>query len=315
MDFTSFLTPMERLRDCDLCPRECRADRFSGSLGYCKSGATFSISSICIHKGEEPAVSREKGICNIFFSHCNLQCIYCQNFQISDNRTEGSTMEMSLEEVIRQVTAILDGGINKVGFVSPSHFIPQVQSIINTLRSLGYDPVFVYNTNGYDKAESLRLLEGMIDVYLPDLKYMDPGLGVEYSDAPGYPEVASMALKEMFRQKGAVLHLCDDGTAESGIIIRHLVLPGHTENSIKVLNFIASELSPKLHVSLMSQYYPTPGVSCHPELKNVVSVEEYGMVVDEMERLGIYNGWIQELDSASHYRPDFEREVPFGNEK
>jgi putative pyruvate formate lyase activating enzyme len=315
MDFTRFLAPMERLRDCDLCPRDCHADRFSGFLGYCKSSATFSISAICIHKGEEPGISGEKGICNIFFSHCNLQCIYCQNFQISDNRTDGSTMEMSLEEVIRQVTAILDSGIHKVGFVSPSHFIPQVQIIINTLWSLGYDPVFVYNTNGYDKVESLMLLEGMIDVYLPDLKYMDSGLGIEYSDAPGYAEVATLALKEIYRQKGAVLHLSDDGTAESGIIIRHLVLPGHAENSIKVLNFIASELSPKLHVSLMSQYYPTPKVSCHPVLKNVVSGEEYEHVAEEMDRLGICNGWIQELGSAEHYLPDFEREDPFGNEE
>ncbi|MCX6249084.1 MAG: 4Fe-4S cluster-binding domain-containing protein [Bacteroidetes bacterium] len=312
MDLTPFLDPLEKLHDCDLCPRECTADRFSEDLGYCKSNASFCISSICIHHGEEPAISGEEGICNLFFAHCNLQCIYCQNYQISDNRLAVSSDAMELEEVIRQVSGFLDAGITRVGFVSPSHFIPQVMIIIRCIESLGYKPVWVYNSNGYDKPSTLRLLEGMIDVYLPDLKYMESTLAGEYSDAPDYPEMASMALKEMFRQKGAVLHTGKEGTAESGIIIRHLVLPGHAGNSLKVINFIAEELSPKIHVSLMSQYYPTLMVSCHPVLQNKVSPEEYATVVNEMERLGMENGWIQELSSADHYRPDFEKDQPFG---
>jgi len=218
---------------------------------------------------------------------------------------------MELDEVIRQVTTILDSGINRVGFVSPSHFIPQVKIIIQCIESLGYDPVWVYNSNGYDKPETLRSLEGMIDVYLPDLKYMESALAGEYSDAPDYPEVAASALKEMFRQKGAILHSGKDGTAESGMIIRNLVFPGQIQNSLKVLNFIAEELSPKLHISLMSQYYPTPRVSCHPRLNTTVSVEEYSIIVAEMDRLGMNHGWIQELSSSSHYRPDFESRHPF----
>ena len=313
MDFTSFLEPLGKLHDCDLCPRECHADRFSEKLGHCKSDASFNISSICIHHGEEPAISGENGLCNIFFTHCNLQCIYCQNYQISDNRISGKSTVMELNEVIRQVTKILDSGINRVGFVSPSHFIPQVKIIIRCIQSLGYDPVWVFNTNGYDKPDTLRSLKGMINVYLPDFKYMEPALAGEYSDAPDYPEVATRALKEMFRQKGAILHTGKDGTAESGMIIRHLVLPGHKENSLKVLNFIAGELSPDLHISLMSQYYTTPRVSNHPKLKNTVSAEEYSVIVSEMDRLGMYNGWIQELSSASNYRPDFEKQHPFGN--
>lgn len=313
MDFTSFLEPLGKLHDCDLCPRECHEDRFSEKLGYCKSDASFNISSICIHKGEEPAISGENGICNIFFTHCNLQCIYCQNYQISDNRISGKSTVMELEEVIRQVTKILDSGINRVGFVSPSHFIPQVKIIIRCIQSLGYNPVWVFNTNGYDKPDTLRSLEGMIHVYLPDFKYMEPILADEYSDAPDYPEVAARALKEMFRQKGAILHTGKDGIAESGMIIRHLVLPGHNENSLKVLNFIAEELSPELHISLMSQYYPTHRVNCHPKLKNTVPGKEYALIVSELDRLGMYNGWIQELGSASNYRPDFEKEHPFGN--
>ena len=311
MDFTSFLEPLGKLHDCDICPRECHEDRFTEKLGYCKSDTSFNISSICIHKGEEPAISGGNGICNIFFTHCNLQCIYCQNYQISDNRISGKSTVMELDEVIRQVTKILDSGINRVGFVSPSHFIQQVKIIIRCIQSLGYDPVWVYNTNGYDKPETLRSLEGMINVYLPDFKYMEPWLACEYSDAPDYPEVASRALKEMLRQKGATLHVGKDGTAESGMIIRHLVLPGHTENSLKVLNFIAEELSPDLYISLMSQYYPTPRVRCHPKLKNTVTEEEYTMIASAMEKFGMENGWIQELSSESHYRPDFESEHPF----
>jgi putative pyruvate formate lyase activating enzyme len=311
MDFTSFLKPLEQLHDCDLCPHECHVDRFSAKLGYCKSDASFNISSICIHKGEEPAISGAGGICNIFFTHCNLQCIYCQNFQISDNLASVTSTRLELEEVIRQVKVILDSGINRVGFVSPSHFIPQVKIIMKCILSMGYKPVWVYNSNGYDKAETLRSLEGMIDVYLPDFKYMEPALAGEYSDAPDYPEMAARSLKEMFRQKGAILHLAQDGTAESGIIIRHLVLPGHIENSLKVLKYISEELSPKLHISLMSQYYPTPRVSCHPKLKNTVSAEEYAIVVSQMDWLEMYNGWIQELSSAAHYRPDFNGDHPF----
>lgn len=311
MDLTSFPDPLHLLHDCDLCPRNCHADRFTTSLGYCESDASFHISSICIHKGEEPVISGNKGICNIFFTHCNLQCIYCQNYQISDNTISAKSTAMDLEEVIRQITMILDSGINRVGFVSPSHFVPQMMILIHTVESLGYKPVWVYNSNGYDKPETLRSLEGLIDVYLPDFKYMDSNLAGEYSDAPDYPEMASLAIKEMFRQKGAVLHLDENDNALSGMIIRHLVLPGHTGNSLKVLNFIAGELSPKIHISLMSQYFPTPKVSCHPKLGNTVSAEEYAVIVAEMDRLSLDNGWIQELDSALHYRPDFDEAHPF----
>ena len=311
MDYTPFLTPLEELNNCSFCPRNCHANRFSSKLGYCRSGASFNISSICIHRGEEPVISGKDGICNIFFTNCNLQCIYCQNWQISTNRAGRNSTEMSLENVIRDITSILDMGINMIGFVSPSHFIPQVKIIIHVLNSLGYNPVKVYNTNGYDKPEIIKSLDGIIDVFLPDFKYMDTSLSEEYSDADDYPQVASLAIREMYRQKGSVLHLGENETTESGIIIRHLVLPGHVENSLKVLRFIAHELSPKLHISLMSQYNPTQEVSCHPYLKRPLKQEEYNVVIDEMNNLGFSNGWIQELESRENYQPDFHRKHPF----
>ena len=225
MNFDAFITPPDELEDCALCPRNCHANRLAGKTGYCKSDASFNIASICIHRGEEPAISGTDGICNIFFDHCNLQCIYCQNHQISNNSSNRTIHHADLDKVISRITAILDLGINRVGFVSPSHFIPQMKVIINIIQSLGYKPVWVYNTNGYDKPETLRTLEGIIDVYLPDFKYRDSGLARKYSGAGDYPEIAAKALREMYRQKGAALIVDDNHAAESGIIVRHLVLP------------------------------------------------------------------------------------------
>ena len=311
MNFDAFITPPDELEDCALCPRNCHANRLAGKTGYCKSDASFNIASICIHRGEEPAISGTDGICNIFFDHCNLQCIYCQNHQISNNSSNRTIHHADLDKVISRITAILDLGINRVGFVSPSHFIPQMKVIINIIQSLGYKPVWVYNTNGYDKPETLRTLEGIIDVYLPDFKYRDSGLARKYSGAGDYPEIAAKALKEMYRQKGAALIVDDNHAAESGIIVRHLVLPGHVSNSLHVLKFLSEELSPRIYVSLMAQYYPTKNVENHPKLGRGITETEYLQVVEEMEKLGMFNGWIQEFDSSEFYRPDFDHPHPF----
>jgi putative pyruvate formate lyase activating enzyme len=311
LNYQELLKPLEDLRACRICPRNCNADRFSKKLGYCKADASFSISSIFAHQGEEPVISGDKGICNIFFTNCNLQCIYCQNHQISCNSLDYSARKLELKDVLRQVLQIMSTGINHVGFVSPSHFIPQVKAIINALRSLGLDPVFVYNTNGYDTTESIRGLEGFIDIYLPDFKYADKEIGRKYSDVKDYPETALSALKEMYRQVGADLPLDKNGYARKGMIIRHLVLPGHPENSINVLKTIARELSCEIHISLMSQYYPTYQVNKHEFLGRTLNPEEYERVTDELEELGFENGWVQEMSSAENYRPDFEKEEPF----
>jgi len=311
MSFEAFLAPLKELENCSICPRDCHADRYSADLGYCKSDASFNIASICIHRGEEPVISGKKGICNIFFTNCNLQCLYCQNHQITDRTIDRVAYQMSLEEVITRITEILDLGINMVGFVSPSHFIPQMRVIRDVIHSLGYRPIWVFNTNGYDKVATIRALEGLIDVYLPDYKYRDLLLARNLSDVNDYPEVAAFALKEMYRQKGSSLILNEDGVAESGIVIRHLVLPGYVENSLEVLRFIANELSPRLHISLMSQYYPTPKVRFHNNLKRNITHTEYRKVIREMDSLGMYNGWLQEFTSTGHYAPDFRKKHPF----
>lgn len=296
---------------CTLCPRECGVNRFTGPLGYCKSNAGFGISSICIHKGEEPVISGSKGICNVFFSHCNLQCIYCQNHEISCNDHPAIFPEQNFETIIDRICKTLEETENILGFVSPSHFVPQIMAIIHGLHAAGKHPTIVYNTNGYDKVETLKMLEGLVDIYLTDFKYMDSALAKQYSQAHNYPEIASVALKEMYRQKGVVLIVTDDGIAESGIIVRHLVLPDAVKQSINVLEFIAADISPKLHISLMSQYFPTSLVKNHPKLHRTISNDEYEKVVDAFYSLGFYHGWVQDLNSHSSFRPDFSKDQPF----
>ena len=303
-------TDLLDIRNCSCCPRECGADRSSDKQGWCHSNDQIMISSICAHRGEEPVLSGRNGICNIFFTHCNMQCIYCQNYQISRNYSQG-WLFTQLDEVIAEIEDILNGGARGVGFVSPSHCLPQMLQIIDTLKARGHRQPYVFNSNGYDKAEVVRSLEGIIDVYLPDLKYMDEKLGREYSDAKNYPEIATAAIREMYRQKGANIYLDDDEVIHSGLIIRHLVLPGQVENSKAVLRWIAEELSPSVHISLMSQYYPTEAVKHHPLLGRTLHREEYEEVIAEFERLGFWRGWVQELGSPHSYRPDFDLSHPF----
>lgn len=300
------------LTECRICPRNCGANRIAGDLGYCKTNAGFNISSICVHKGEEPAIGGELGVCNIFFSHCNLQCVYCQNHQISCNNFE-SKNEIPFKTVLNKIIKILKKGINVVGFVSPSHMSPQVKEIISAIRNSGYNPKFVWNSNGYDKQETLRSLESFIDIYLPDFKYIEDSDALQFSDVKNYPEVALTAIKEMYYQKGSKLNTDKNGIAESGLIIRHLVLPGKSEESIKLLKIIAEEISTRVTISLMSQYYPTENVRNHKPLNKQISKEEYDLVTEAMYKLGFTNGWIQELDSHKNYHPDFENNHPFEN--
>ncbi len=299
------------LSHCTLCPGECKVNRFKGGTGYCHSDAGMNIASICIHRGEEPSISGPEGICNIFFSGCNLRCTYCQNHEISHPGAVCHTNSMGFKEAIDTISGILDKGIKAIGFVSPSHVVPQVRAIIKELNSRGLKPVTVYNTNSYDKKETLSSLDGMIDVYLPDFKYASSETSKQFSDASDYPEVALRAVREMYYQKGSVLETDEEGRAVNGILIRHLVLPGHVEESKKVLQIIAEEISTGVNISLMSQYHPVPGVSDHPDLGRILYREEYQEVVDTMEKLGFRNGWVQDMESNRNYRPDFRKENPF----
>jgi putative pyruvate formate lyase activating enzyme len=310
---------MLNLNHCHLCPRQCGADRTSGQLGYCKSGVKPLVSSVCIHHGEEPVISGKKGICNVFFAHCNLHCVYCQNHQISRNDGSTTEYEYDTERLAQEIINVMEEkpllqekgrGERLLGFVSPAHFSLQMVEVIEKLHSQGYKPTIIYNTNGYEAPDVLEYLADYVDVYLPDFKYSDNALAADFSDVSDYVEKTSEALKIMYRQKGAELTLDNHGLARNGIIIRHLVLPGHVENSKGVLRTIA-KIAPNIHISLMSQYYPPYRLPI-PELNRPLHNSEYETITQEMETLGLENGWIQELESSENYRPDFEKKHPFG---
>lgn len=299
------------LEACTLCPRECRINRVKGGTGYCGQDAGLNIALICSHRGEEPSISGPDGICNIFFAGCNMRCIFCQNHEISRPEYDFRKGSVNLEDALDNIENILSTGIKAVGFVSPSHVVPQVRAIIRGLKRRGLNPVTVYNTNSYDKSSTIDSLEGLVDVYLPDYKYVTSEIAKAYSDAYDYPEVALKAIKEMYYQKGSVLSVDSIGMAERGMLIRHLVLPGHVEESKKVLKTIAEELSTGVHLSLMSQYNPATDVKDHQQLGRTLYKAEYEEVVDTMENLGFRNGWVQDMDSYKNYHPDFSREHPF----
>ncbi|MCR4660243.1 MAG: hypothetical protein K5650_08115 [Bacteroidales bacterium] len=304
---------------CNQCPRRCNADR-ERCAGYCGSGSEPVASAVCLHTGEEPPLSGTKGIVNVFFAHCNLQCLYCQNQQISSSSISPSLVRYrGVEAIVAEIERLLPLSEGLVGFVTPSHFTQGVIDIVERLHSDGYNPTVVYNTGGYDSVETLQQLEPYIDIYLPDFKYADPLLAAGLSGAPRYPEVAMAALLEMRRQKGSGL-LCDDrGIAYRGLIVRHLVLPGHVSNSLAVLEMLADNLPLNLHISLMAQYNPPPDTSRlvaagYTELCRTITASEYSQVANRYAELGFWNGWLQELEAHKTYRPDFDNALnPFGS--
>ena len=240
-----------------------------------------------------------------------MRCIYCQNHEISRLSSGEIRSSEKFEDVLHKIEIILSKGIRSVGFVSPSHVVPQVKALIKGLNTRGLHPITVYNTNSYDKVETLKSLSGMIDVFLPDFKYITAEIARDYSDSVAYPVVALKALKEMYFQKGSSLIIEDDGLASNGILLRHLVLPGHSEESKKVLRTIAEEISTGIHLSLMSQYHPIGQVKHHEQLNRTLYKDEYESVAEEMEKLGFRNGYVQDMDSFENYRPDFSKENPF----
>ena len=295
---------------CTLCPHNCKANRTEEQYGFCKTGVNYNIASVCVHMGEEPVISGNKGICNIFFGHCNMQCVYCQNYQISNNCTKINT-SFSEESILKQICSLLDSGCHAIGFVSPSHAVVQMVEIINKINKQGFNPVVVYNSNGYDKVETLKKIEPFVNIYLPDFKYSDDNLAYKLSGINNYTQTAVNAIREMIKQKGASLEINRKGLAIKGIIIRHLILPHFIENSKKVLQMIADNFGNEVHISLMSQYNPIPQVKENKELNKVINKKNYDEIVDYLTDLGFENGWIQEIDSIHNYNPDFNRKNPF----
>ena len=295
------------LESCTLCPRECKVNRLNGKLGFCKSGTEAVISSAGPHHGEEPPLSGFRGSGTIFFTGCNLRCLFCQNYQISQEY-EGQTIKT--EELAQTMLSLQKQGCHNINLVSPTHFVPQILEALLLAAEKGLTLPIVYNTNGYDTIETLKLLDGIIDIYLPDIKYSADKYAEEYSDAKHYVKYNRPALKEMYRQVGNLV-TDENGAAERGVIIRHLVLPERIAGSFESLDFIATEISKHTYISLMSQYHPCYKAYQHPVVNRRLKKAEYDEAVSYAEKLGLDNCYIQELTSSDDFLPDFRREKPF----
>lgn len=285
---------------CNACPRKCNVERNIGefSRGFCKMPYNAVLARASLHLWEEPVISGERGSGAIFFSGCNLHCVFCQNYEISH---ENFGKQVSKSEFIDIVKNLENQGAHTINLVNPTHFVPFIKEVFSEYKPSV--PV-VYNTGGYDDVESIRSLQGLIDVYLPDLKYFDSDVSKKYSNAENYFEKASKAVLEMQRQVGK--SVIKDGIMQKGIIIRHLVLPKNTDQSIKILRWIKDNLPIDTYISLMSQYVPYVKTE-YKELNRRIVTAEYQKVIDEFERLGFENGFMQERSSAqTDFIPKFD---------
>jgi putative pyruvate formate lyase activating enzyme len=295
----------KRLASCDLCPRNCRVNRNETKDGYCQSGRRAYICSFCDHHGEEPPLSGINGSGTIFLGRCNLRCVFCQNADISQHLKDPESYACSAQEMAR-IMIYLQNELNchNINFVSPSHFVAQIVEAVYFAIPLGLCIPLVYNSNGYDSLYTLQQLDGIFDIYLPDLKYADDTMARKYSTATHYTTTSRQAIKEMFRQVG-LLEIDKRGIATSGLIIRHLVLPNHISGSIASLHWITEELSPLVTLSLMAQYYPANYAGKIPVLARPLSYHEYAQVLQTLEQLGLENALYQQLNAAEYYRPHF----------
>jgi putative pyruvate formate lyase activating enzyme len=280
----------KRLQDCDLCPRECHVDRNLGEVGICGQTSQVRISSANLHFGEEPPISGYAGSGTIFLTGCNLKCVYCQNFPISQMQ---NGVEVSPLTLVDKMLELQEREAHNINFVTPTHFSAQIAEAIVTARGKGLTVPIVYNTSGYDRIDVLRNFDGLIDVYMPDMRYGGVKAAECYSSASNYPEVNRLAIAEMYRQVGE-LKMDEDGIATHGLLIRHLVLPENLSESEKIFRFIAEKISKDTYISLMSQYFPAYRASEFKEISRRITNKEYIIAKKLMEKYNLTNGWLQD---------------------
>lgn len=301
----------DQLSRCECCPRSCGVDRLSGQTGFCRISSDILVSHAGLHFGEEPPISGTRGSGTIFFSGCNLHCVFCQNYQISQEFQHVRNRIMTVDDLASEMLQLQDAGAHNINFVSPSHMIFQMADAITSAKEKGLIVPVVYNSNGYDSVEALRQIQGLVDIYLPDIKYLDNNLGKQFSLVDDYEDIVRGVLREMLDQAGS-LKMDNDGIAMRGLLVRHLVLPGQLDNSRKCLSFLA-ELSPDIHISIMSQYSPQYKAGSYPGINRALTKDEYDEVTDYALGLGLKNAFIQELESRDHYLPDFNLKSPFNS--
>ncbi|MCL2144324.1 MAG: radical SAM protein [Endomicrobia bacterium] len=293
MNFEEKIEKLYSMMDsCTICPRKCGANRNKGEKGLCNTADKIFIASSNVHMGEEPPITGERGSGTIFFSNCTMKCVFCQNYPISQL---GNGREVSVDEVASIMINLQERGVHNINFVTPTHYSAAIAKSVYLARKNGLRIPTVFNCSGYEKVEVLKLLEDTVDIYLPDIKYSDNETAFKYSGIKDYVEINRAALKEMARQKG-ILKINENGIAEKGVLIRHMVLPGNVENTKKSLDFIAQELSKETFLSLMAQYHPAHKSSGFKELSRNLTIEEYEEAYDHLESLDLENGWQQELE-------------------
>lgn len=278
------------LESCSICPRKCKVNRLKDELGFCKTGLKAQVCSFMPHYGEEPPISGKHGSGTIFFSHCNMACVYCQNYEFSQL---GQGKGVEFEELAYFMLRLQNMACHNINLVTPTHILPQILRALKVAISKGLKIPLVYNTSGYELAEIIKLLEGIVDIYLPDMRYADNALAIKYSSAPDYPKYNQEAVKEMHRQVG-VAKIDREGIVEKGVIIRHLVLPHNIAGTEKIMQFIAEELSADSYISLMSQYIPYYQASKFKDISCRLTYDDYEAAKKAMQRYGLDNGWIQE---------------------
>lgn len=289
------------LKVCTICPHNCGVNRLNGELGRCKCSDKIKIALSSIHMFEEPCISGTHGSGTVFFSHCNLSCLFCQNYKISQLH---NGYEISIQELANIFIDQQNKGAENINLVTPTMYVPQIIEAIKISKSNGLKLPIIYNSNGYENTETIKMLNGFIDVYLPDLKYSDNTIAKEYSGINNYFEHATNAIMEMYYQVG--LPEFENGLIKKGLLIRHLILPSHVNNTKGVLNWIKENLPNDVYISLMAQYFPTYKAKSHPILNRKITTEELDEIKNYMINLGIHNGYFQEVgEHEEEYVPDF----------
>lgn len=297
---------MSSIEKCEICPHNCKVNRLEGKIGRCKATDKVKIALAFVHNFEEPCISGTNGSGTVFFSNCNLKCVFCQNYKISQ---QGLGKEISIEELADIFIEQQNKKVENINLVTPKMYIYHIIEAIKIARKKGLNIPIVYNTNGYENVETIKKLNGYIDIYLPDLKYYDNDLAFKYSGIKNYFENATEAIKEMYNQVGAPV-LDENGIMKKGVIIRHLVLPNNLQNSKDVLKWINDNIDNKVFVSVMAQYFPTHRAKDFPELNRKLTKEEYEEIENFLYSLNLDNGYIQELgEHEEEYVPDFEKNI------
>ncbi|NVN91551.1 MAG: radical SAM protein [Desulfuromonadales bacterium] len=279
-----------RLKACDLCPHDCGVNRIRGERGICNAGLLPRIAAASVHTGEEPPISGSKGSGTIFLSGCSLSCRFCQNFPISQL---GNGQDLSTRVLAEKMLRLQSQQVHNINFVTPTHYLPQLLAALWLAIPLGFKLPLVWNSSGYEKRDALQLLDGVVNIYLPDMKYADDEVAQQLSRAPGYRDINRTAVAEMLRQVGH-LQLDDHGLATKGVIIRHLVLPGELSGTRETLGWIASNLGRQTHISLMRQYFPAHRAPDTPGISRKITNGEYDRAEGWLEEFGLENGWVQD---------------------